>query len=884
MPKKDRSRIDRPSGSEQTCLFCNSSEDDELKYGKIHHYNGITTHYYCLLLSSNMQQKGDDDEGILGFLTVDILNELKRGKRLSCSYCKKTGATLGCCNTKCKKIFHLPCGLKSGSLHQFFGEFRSYCVSHRPKQKIDEVIKSQISEQLLCYICYDNVDRNNLFETLWAPCCKKNAWFHRFCVQQLAMSAGYFFKCPLCNNKKEFQKAMLDNGIFIPCQDASWELVPNAFQELLYRHNRCDASQCICSKGRRYTSSNPKWELILCRTCGSQGIHVACGSLKWGNATWDCRECTSILTKTIQEDSEETRLSELSTSSRNPSTKGNSCNSNSDGSESDISVGIEEPVYGPTPWPANTANPPQPALRPGPRSFKLKQREKLRTVCNGNSEGTSSEASSRRSVSSSFQADRVSQGTSSTPSTSLPTPGPISSTGPGTSNSPEELVILDSDDEPLSERSAVPVANITQNVLMTNNEMNIPIHMPSPLPNGLRIPKDVEPSNPPANVPVIESTYTATGMMTAQSIQHMAVGPSNDPVIFGNIHRPIQLPQIPSGTTFNPQFVFPLQGQFYSATRIHAHPDHIPETPVMNIQITNVTSLPPEEFGEPEVQNGPVSSTLKTIPELVDVESDDEEINYHLSMIQQLRQKSSKRNLGNLENQLVNREKRPVALAPVQNGVNYDSPLQASVVSTDRKRLRTDCPPEVPHGPADELPDASDNPYVRGVCLENAAIVKVLGKEFVLPLPEEPSVKVNSTWQPEYDGDAGTKPADDKPESITPCRRGRDHSMEDPVGGTGCESCCVSTSANGDAIAEYDAVSASTRTSIRTTSDHSNRLKSFNSISLKDLKFRVCGKNTVKGTGAGQGPNLSLNAGGVLDLRWYVDPPRFIMTAESNSK
>lgn len=31
---------------------------------------------------------------------------------------------MGCCNVKCKRIFHFPCGLKAGTLHQFFGEFR----------------------------------------------------------------------------------------------------------------------------------------------------------------------------------------------------------------------------------------------------------------------------------------------------------------------------------------------------------------------------------------------------------------------------------------------------------------------------------------------------------------------------------------------------------------------------------------------------------------------------------------------------------------------------------------------------------------------------------------------------------------------------------------
>lgn len=40
-----------------------------------------------------------------------------------------------------------------------------------------------------------------------------------------------------------------------------------------------------------------KWELTLCRICGSQGIHMACGQLKWANPVWECTECTSILCK-----------------------------------------------------------------------------------------------------------------------------------------------------------------------------------------------------------------------------------------------------------------------------------------------------------------------------------------------------------------------------------------------------------------------------------------------------------------------------------------------------------------------------------------------------------------------------------------------------------
>ncbi|XP_078050635.1 uncharacterized protein LOC144477074 isoform X2 [Augochlora pura] len=353
------------------CCFCGLPDDNELEYGKFYEHGNVVTHYYCLLLSSNMEQKGRDDDGILGFLLSDIQREIRRGKRLLCTYCKKNGATLGCCNPKCKRIFHYPCGLKAGSLNQFFGEFRSYCLNHRPTQKIDLKVKDELEQtaDIKCYICYDNVNPTDTINTIWAPCCKKNTWFHRKCVQQLAMSAGYFFKCPLCNNKRKFQKEMLEYGIFIPRQDASWELEPNAFQELLFRHDQCDAPICLCPKGRKHTSFNAKWELVLCRTCGSQGIHMSCGHLKWSNPIWECAECISILEKSKPIANTDTPLSTVQI-----------IESDSDESDSDISVGKEFPV----PYTIDALMPteiqeisPTIKLRPGPRTFKLRQQYQI---------------------------------------------------------------------------------------------------------------------------------------------------------------------------------------------------------------------------------------------------------------------------------------------------------------------------------------------------------------------------------------------------------------------------------------------------------------------------------------------------------------------------
>ena len=43
-----------------------------------------------------------------------------------------------------------------------------------------------------------------------------------------------------------------DEADFLHYRDASWETEPHAFQELLERHNHCDAKICRCAEGRKY--------------------------------------------------------------------------------------------------------------------------------------------------------------------------------------------------------------------------------------------------------------------------------------------------------------------------------------------------------------------------------------------------------------------------------------------------------------------------------------------------------------------------------------------------------------------------------------------------------------------------------------------------------
>ncbi|RZF42414.1 hypothetical protein LSTR_LSTR004222 [Laodelphax striatellus] len=280
------------------CVLCNGKDSDEVTFGSIYKLGKIEVHYFCLLLSSIVVQKGEDEEGILGFLPDDILQAAQALSRVECTYCGARGANVRCAAARCRVVFHYPCGIKNNSFHKFSGRFPSYCSKHRSQQRIPKKVLELIkSAQLECVVCLDSVELDT--NMIWAPCCQKSALFHRRCLQRLAISFGsYALKCPLCNNKNKFCSALMENGIFIPEQDASWEAEPNAFSELLQRHNHCDAVKCVSPRGRHFSQNfvSSMWKIILCSDCGSQGIHRKCLRLSSGGRShlrWRCDVCRS---------------------------------------------------------------------------------------------------------------------------------------------------------------------------------------------------------------------------------------------------------------------------------------------------------------------------------------------------------------------------------------------------------------------------------------------------------------------------------------------------------------------------------------------------------------------------------------------------------------
>ncbi|KAL4083946.1 hypothetical protein QTP88_029262 [Uroleucon formosanum] len=242
-------KVELNSKHNKACMLCGRKEISEKLYGLLYQLDNAVIHHFCLLLSTRSVQNGADNEGIWGFLLKDIKAELARASKKTCFYCKKKGASISCCGEKCPRVFHLPCGLKNGSMHQYFDTFKSFCEKHRITQTT-ELSGSRKSTSTTCAICTDAVIRSPLPTSIWAPCCKHDAWFHRVCVQDLALNAGYSFKCPLSSTvclileyiyHQEFTQKKKKN-----CRDSSWETVPNAFAELLERPIICIVNTCLC--------------------------------------------------------------------------------------------------------------------------------------------------------------------------------------------------------------------------------------------------------------------------------------------------------------------------------------------------------------------------------------------------------------------------------------------------------------------------------------------------------------------------------------------------------------------------------------------------------------------------------------------------------------
>lgn len=64
-------------------------------------------HLNCSLWSDGVYETKNG-----ALVNVDVA--LKQGIDVTCTYCKRNGATLKCFKLRCSKVYHLSCAMKSG--------------------------------------------------------------------------------------------------------------------------------------------------------------------------------------------------------------------------------------------------------------------------------------------------------------------------------------------------------------------------------------------------------------------------------------------------------------------------------------------------------------------------------------------------------------------------------------------------------------------------------------------------------------------------------------------------------------------------------------------------------------------------------------------------
>ncbi|KAH8411802.1 hypothetical protein KR215_011405 [Drosophila sulfurigaster] len=274
------------------CLLCRSANNDELLLGKMHsrRHGRVTVHENCLYLSSNLVQHGSEtSDDICCFTLADIKIESQRTQKLKCFYCHKNGANIGCCAKKCYRAFHTECGIKNGAQNQYCNTYNSFCSSHVKK------FAQRPKDQEECAICLDTLLKKEQFkstEHILGKCCNRG-WYHKRCLQQYANSAGYFFKCPLCNDKEKFHLVSMW-GICVPNRDASWEQT-DAYDGERMLTTTCTAQNCQL---RRENPDESVSEILLyCNLCGGNPMHTQCTPLD--TEDYCCNDCNGVTNDTI---------------------------------------------------------------------------------------------------------------------------------------------------------------------------------------------------------------------------------------------------------------------------------------------------------------------------------------------------------------------------------------------------------------------------------------------------------------------------------------------------------------------------------------------------------------------------------------------------------
>ncbi|KAH0621783.1 hypothetical protein JD844_023410 [Phrynosoma platyrhinos] len=120
------------------CAFCPPDEDCAIMY--VAEEQNLAVHQDCLLYSSGFveSEEHSSDNLDIRFDVASVVEEIKRGKRLICNFCRKKGATVGCEIKNCRRSYHYFCALCDDAAVEtddVQGIYRVFCPNHDPVKK-----------------------------------------------------------------------------------------------------------------------------------------------------------------------------------------------------------------------------------------------------------------------------------------------------------------------------------------------------------------------------------------------------------------------------------------------------------------------------------------------------------------------------------------------------------------------------------------------------------------------------------------------------------------------------------------------------------------------------------------------------------------------------
>nr|XP_060625710.1 histone-lysine N-methyltransferase SETDB2 [Anolis sagrei ordinatus] len=120
------------------CAFC--PEDEECAIMYVAEGQDLAVHQDCLLYSSGFveSEEHNSDNVEIRFKVASVVNEIKRGRRLMCYFCRKKGATVGCEIKHCRRGYHYFCALCDDAAIEtdgVKGTYRVFCPNHDPAKK-----------------------------------------------------------------------------------------------------------------------------------------------------------------------------------------------------------------------------------------------------------------------------------------------------------------------------------------------------------------------------------------------------------------------------------------------------------------------------------------------------------------------------------------------------------------------------------------------------------------------------------------------------------------------------------------------------------------------------------------------------------------------------